>query len=539
MQGGAKNSDADSGAFGARCERALLVVALASGAVFAGLYVFLPPSIDQWQLDYTGWCVTRGEAPYTDIRDGNWPAAHWLHALSVAIQGPTFGGWRRFDLFLLLPTLWSGATVATRIGGRLAGAWWLLLYPALYTTLGYWVAGQRDIIAGHFCLVSIAAAWPAIEGRRWPWALVSGFALSLAALVKPTFALAAVLVAGVALASIRTGRLRARAAVEGLAIVAAFSVSALIAAAGVLWLQGSTIEAFWLHAIEAILARTPTEAMPAAPEQPPFARAFTSWHWIGTGALLATVAVLRDRDRSARSAVALVWALIGVGLVSHAAQGGRFFYYLGPVFTGLALLLCGGLGRIFALAARPGPTRLLAGLAIGVVALGTTFKAWTAYGELWPVLVGQVERAEWERRFDAGDGLSAADARVLAAEIAPWVPPGEALLVWGRANVLNLLVARPQPTGFYHPPHVERDDLPRPILDAWEREIWTDLERTPPAVAVVADPVGQPRSALQHALEARLARDYDVVRRMGRATVRRRRDPASAASDPRADRAAR
>ena len=67
--------------------RGLLVATIVVSPLLAFLYAQIPPSMDQWQLYYTGWLINLGHAPYVDIRDGNWPLSHWLHALSVALWG--------------------------------------------------------------------------------------------------------------------------------------------------------------------------------------------------------------------------------------------------------------------------------------------------------------------------------------------------------------------------------------------------------------------------------------------------------------------
>lgn len=469
--------------------------------------------------------MTQGAAPYVDIRDGNWPASHWLHALSVALSGPGFEGWRRFDLLLLLPALLGGATLARQVWGRDAALWFVLLYPWLYITSGAWFAGQRDIVAGHFLLGSLAAHWALLHGGRPALAAVAGAGLTAATLVKPTFAIFAPVIALHAAALAGLGRIAWAEAARGVLRIAFWSVAVLVAAALLLLAQGGTAAAFWEHAVLAIVVRIPETALPASVSLYALGRAVGgAWHWIALGAAATTLLAWRGGASRARAGVLLGWLFVAGGLVSLLVQGHALTYYLGPIFTGLVWLLCGALGQASRRLARPGPLRIVAGLGIALALAGTAVKVRHAYGPLWPVLRGEAPRSEWERRFPAGDELTAAEARVLAEQLRPFLPAGSTLLVWGRANVLNLLVARPQPTGFYHKPHVQRGVLPARFLEPWTREIVEDLTTRPPAAVVIDEEPRFARTPLRRFLEEMLAEGYRPIGGAGRVTLHVARD---------------
>ncbi|MEM9177185.1 MAG: hypothetical protein AAGC67_18380 [Myxococcota bacterium] len=194
-------------------ERGVMGATIVVSPLLALLYLQLPPSIDQWQLDYTGWMIQQGQAPYVDIRDGNWPLSHWLHALSVALWGTDEFGWRRTDLLVLLLCMVGGTPLVAQLGGRAAVRWFWFLHPLLYFASGDWFAGQRDIIAGHFGLAALSLSWRFLEAGRTTRAALGGAALTATVLIKPTFALFALVVPVLAAALARRGDLAPREAV--------------------------------------------------------------------------------------------------------------------------------------------------------------------------------------------------------------------------------------------------------------------------------------------------------------------------------------
>ena len=67
--------------------------------VSGGLYLLSPPSLDQFNQAYLGWRWIRGEVPYRDVIDMNWPAGtsvrldariSWIPAMSFAFSITTW-----------------------------------------------------------------------------------------------------------------------------------------------------------------------------------------------------------------------------------------------------------------------------------------------------------------------------------------------------------------------------------------------------------------------------------------------------------------
>jgi hypothetical protein len=135
-------------------------------------------------MHYAAWLGNQGAVPYRDFFDMNFPGAHLLHRLVLALFGPGDWGFRSFDL------LWLAAT-AVLIGGYCLpfGVWSATVAPLLFAAYhlagGAWLAGQRDFLLAPFLLAglwSVARAWG--SGARLPL-VAGGLAFGAAFLLKP------------------------------------------------------------------------------------------------------------------------------------------------------------------------------------------------------------------------------------------------------------------------------------------------------------------------------------------------------------------
>ncbi|MGO8670603.1 MAG: hypothetical protein ACLQVD_04445 [Capsulimonadaceae bacterium] len=100
---------------------------------------------DSAAMSYEAWLISRGEAPYRDFVEANFPAILAVHLFEQRIFGLSDAGWRLYDLTLLLVTdvfLWR--VCARR--GRAAAALAVLLYSSFHLFNGADQAGQRDYV---------------------------------------------------------------------------------------------------------------------------------------------------------------------------------------------------------------------------------------------------------------------------------------------------------------------------------------------------------------------------------------------------------
>ncbi|GAO03340.1 glycosyltransferase family 39 protein [Anaeromyxobacter sp. PSR-1] len=461
---------------------AIAVVTLASGV----LYATLPPSPDQWFLGYTGWRLAEGDVPYTGFADGNWPGSHWLHALSVLLLGNTAYTWRVFDFALMVIAVAFAAATARSLWGPRAGRWLLGLYPPLYVVLGRWFAGERDIVGAHLLFVAIWFYWSGLVRGRARWQLGTGALIALAALVKPTFAAFGPLLALHCLGAVPGSMRRLRERIAHVAVAGAAAVGGVLAGFAALIAEGADLRQFWELAVQSVVVRYGSDTVGGATFLSMALQNFLrSWHFITAGAIAGLAARLARREPEGAARNLLFPTLWATGIVTYLAQGQALGYTLGVAYAATVPILCSGLGLLSLSPGMPRGRAVAVAALLAVPVLGTA-KKWT--GEFrssvaW--LTGRIDAATHYGAFGAGDGMSAAQAMALAAELKAAIPPGGTILVWGRANVVNFLAERPQPTRFHHNVTIMRRYLPARLADKWNGWFRDEVTAHAPQACVV------------------------------------------------------
>ena len=173
-----------------------------SGAILCGIVslaillveLLLPLNWDNWVYQTMGWDLyAYGKLPYSGSWDVNFPGIVYLHAISIALLGTSDLAFRVFDvtievatslLFYKLLTRWfrpSFALVAS------------IIYPLLYVSLTWSVAGQRDAFAVFFLLAGLDLLFGAMEKPSSLATTVrfvaAGFLISACAIIRPTYGL--------------------------------------------------------------------------------------------------------------------------------------------------------------------------------------------------------------------------------------------------------------------------------------------------------------------------------------------------------------
>ena len=157
----------------------------------AGVTAFLAWRSLGWPLihdapifHYAAWLESQGAVPYRDVFDMNFPGAHLLHRLVLALFGAGDWGFRGFDLLWLTLTAALILGYCGKFGVRSAGAA-ALLFAIYHLAGGAWRAGQRDFL---LCALLLAGLWGVAQawGSGNLSALVAGgVSFGAAALVKP------------------------------------------------------------------------------------------------------------------------------------------------------------------------------------------------------------------------------------------------------------------------------------------------------------------------------------------------------------------
>jgi 4-amino-4-deoxy-L-arabinose transferase-like glycosyltransferase len=307
-------------------KRLLLLVAL-WWAFCWFVYAHVPPSPDDTDIDYMGWMLLRGGVQYVDFIDMNWPGGVWLHALSTLLFGTNLMSWRILDFAIAIVAMILLYDLIARAYGRTAATWLAFIYPAIYVTLGIWMAGQRDAVAGHGLIVAMAAHARAWERQQLRWQALAGLALGLSILVKPTIGFAGpLLVLHGIVWSIRGAGVM-RALVHG-AIAGASALLVLIGALGVQLLQGAPLEAVieggyllnrLAHNIATVEERNVFIGMRNV--------TLVILHWVTALAIAGCALLMIDRGRSLANKTLLL-VPIAAGVINYYVQLKYFEYHL-------------------------------------------------------------------------------------------------------------------------------------------------------------------------------------------------------------------
>lgn len=359
----------------ARMSRGVLIaVWLVSAPALCLLYMMMPPSPDQAQFDYMAWMSMQGLPYYAQSFDMNWPGAMVLHELGVRLFGVHAWTWRLTDFLLMEGLALLIALFIRRAGFALAPFVFLAIFPMLYITGGFWLVGQRDIIATGFLLAACALVMPGgrAEGAK---IAAAGALIACAVLIRPTFLSFLIGVMALEALPLRSPAPRGitrLARVGALALGFAVPVLAIVAAGAAL----GNLDDWYAQSIEfslSVYSGDPPQSLTGTAKQ----LFLSSWHWLtalGALGLILWVA----RDGLGHGPVLVVGAGLTI-VVSYIVQNKGFGYHLGGFLTILTLLLAIAAGRLIALrngaAGRRSRLGLTAALALTlVVILGGTAK---------------------------------------------------------------------------------------------------------------------------------------------------------------------
>lgn len=495
--GAARVEDSADPVLSLRLALLLLVVLTSLGA----LYLTVPASPDQFELDYAGWLVLSGAAPYVDFIMDDWPGSFWLHALSTFLFGNETYSWRVIDYFLMVVCVAFLADLLRRTWGREAARWALFLYPMLYVSLGCWFAGQRDFVAAHLMFICLWADHIAWSQQRVGWQIVAGVAIGLATLVKPIGCVIGLVF--VALTLFARHR-QACAALRHILTSATSAFGTIAIGVAILLMQGSSIPAIWQATFLQLIPPYRHDGVDGLHLLATACKAyFISWHWIAIGALLTVAFFFRrprtgSRARPDLEAKLLFPLMFGCGIVSFVVQGRGFAYHLSICYAATVVLLCIGLGRLstYTNVVATRFHRVVAILLIAIAIAGTGKKLATSYSSVFTWICGSTTWQEHLSHFPGGQGLSFQQVATLASQIRKSVPPDETVLVWPTASSINFLAQRRQPTRFIYYPTLVELDPSLPLAKQWAKWFAEDLEHAAPRICVVSEGALRPTAAL-------------------------------------------
>jgi len=438
-------------------------------AGLAGVTVFLAWRSLGWPLvhdapimHYAAWLGSQGAVPYRDFFDMNFPGAHLLHGLALALFGPGDSGFRGFDL------LWLAASAALIRGYCLPfGVWSATVAPLLFTAYhlagGAWQAGQRDFLFAPFLLAGlwgVAGAWD--SGGRLQ-IVAGGLVFGAALLLKPHALLFLPLLAW---AGVRRGRLALA--------VAAWAFPPLAAGLWLGWTGGlipflDILGRYLLPLYSGLERVFPLQAFGWHSYGLPF------WSLVGFLVALSLAVAIARRRFDFRRRLLVVGLLYGG--IHFVAQGKGWEYHLYPLALFALLLVATELDSVIGDGGGLSRALLGGGLAVLIILLG--LKGVEASDAPWI--------AAKERRVTA-----------VAADLRERISPGETVQVLdtteGGIHALLRLRLR-QPTRFLYDFHFFHD-AETAYVRGLRSEFVRALEARPPRFVVMFER-GWPRGGYE------------------------------------------
>jgi hypothetical protein len=497
------------------------------------LYVPIPPNPDHELYDYMAWSAREHGGLYRNAGDTNMPGEALRHLVSMVLFGNHYWSYRMLDYLLLVVYTGAIARLSQRYHGALYAGLFFGLYLIVYTTSGYWMNGQRDVLATHAIVLAGFAYLRRIEGGRFFWVVIAALVLAEAGLMKPTYlafgpilvVLAACFVRGGVIAQMRDAWLLAIVAAGFLGVVAVlgwatdslrdwYEMSVLFSSRN--YIGGAGFNAVILSIAATVLR---------------------SWHWY---TLMALSGLLCWMFASSKTSLSVIFAAMATVVVSTFVQRKGYGYHFGGLLIVIALLSAFYMAEIIRLAWRIPDAKLrysiLSFPAILILG-GLISKGQREFTPQVNWYLGRVGFAEMLRSRDFDDVMAAASYARTATS------PGDSVWSYTSHVMINSLADRPIPTRYVNYTLL-RCRKSSTLEKRWRSEVEAVFRDQPPVFIVLergelAAPgeffgmssirPEEPVSALKEALD----RTYTSECQIGRFAFFRRVGSQHAHSEPR------
>jgi len=441
------------------------------------LYVPIPPNPDQELYDYMAWSARHQGSLYRAAGDVNMPGEPLLHVLSMATFGNHYWSYRLQDYLLLVAFTAAVALMVRRYFGNLYGYLFVGFYLLAYTTAGYWMAGQRDLLATHFVTLAGFAYLRRVDGGTRGWLLAASLSLAFAALLKPTFLIAGpmIVLAGLPFGSRGIGTL-----VTDVVIMAAVGAFALggVALAG--WATGS-IGPWYEMTVTYSLSNYVGGVGWGRIVANIASTVARSWHWYSIMALAGLICWMLQPPKAP-----LVMILVSAAtvLISTLTQRKGFGYHFGGLLAPATMLCTFYLATVIRLS-RLAPdlrTRLaVLSFPILMVVFGLESKAQKELASPIGWYLGLTDRSQL---FESHRFL---DVYRTAALVRSATTPEQTVWTISTHLMINSLAERRIPSPLANL-WLLRCDRPSPLTDRWRHEAEETFRDNPPELIVLEAP---------------------------------------------------
>jgi hypothetical protein len=452
----------------------LLALLFVETVVLGFLYVPIPPNPDHEVYDYMAWSALAKGGLYRNGGDMNMPGEAILHIASMKLFGNHFFSYRLLDFLLMVCFTARVALLSKRYYGWIFAGLFFGLYPIVYTTSGYWMTGQRDLLATHAIVLAGFTYLRRVEGGRLIWLIISGIAIAGAVLLKPTYlAFGPILLVLVGLYA----RRGIRPLCVDLAVLGGVGAAVLGSFLALGWATGSLQdwhEMTFSYSLQNYVGGVSlTKVLYAIAET-----SFKSWHWYLVMALAGLLCLMIEPRKAP---LAVIVAAVATVLVSTFAQRKGFGYHFGGLLSVISLLGAFYLTQIIRLGMRISEPRfrfLVLSFPLMLLFGGLVSKCYTEFKPQarWYLDSSQFLSMLKTRRFD--DVFEAARYARSATK------PNETIWTYNTHSMINSLADRSFPIRLVAPPLL-RARQESPLADDWRHEIEAVFRDQPPEFIVL------------------------------------------------------
>jgi 4-amino-4-deoxy-L-arabinose transferase-like glycosyltransferase len=439
---------------------------------------------DQGNLGYMAWMLTKGNLPYVNTWDSNFPGVIALHAACIAVLGTSTVAYRIVDILFMLFASGLIYAFARFLAGRWAGFWAAVSYAVLYLTLGYWFTGQRDGFATVFTLAGVGGLLRFGLRPRYFWLVLSGLCGGIALSIRPQFGIVLLVMAAWVLFAPADGRRTIRSRVigtgvflAGLALPSAVWL-AVYAASGHLRDVYETV-IYYNFRVHANIRESALTIWKTSSGRTPL------FLWLGTAWLLLSI----ERATFRRQFALLLAAVLAAFLASRFVEGKSWEYHQIPVFALAGALGMAGLIRAGQqLSPRLTPTTRRVAVGLAIAGMLYWFRIVFPFSTI--VNVAKTGCMDGDYPREKTFGFIVETDHQIANYIREQTRPDDRIQVWSGAAIIYYLSERQASSRFQTSAQLvmrKRRGQLTAIQQRWRNEFIADLNAHPPKFFLVED----------------------------------------------------
>jgi Dolichyl-phosphate-mannose-protein mannosyltransferase len=452
----------------------LLLFSVVHAIVLGFLYVPIPPNPDHELYDYMAWTAIERGGLYRDAGDVNMPGEALLHIASMEIFGNHYWSYRMLEYSIFVSFLAALALLSRRYYGNIFAFLIFVLYSIVYTISGYWMTGQRDLLATHACVLAGFMLLRRVEGGGMAWLGASGLALASAVLLKPTYLAFGPILLALIFVLIRPSLMR----LVFDTIVLGFVGAAFLGFVAIMGWATDSLNAWhemtFVYSLNNYVGGV-TLASIVGSIYWTFAN---SWYWFSAMAFVGLVGLIFERRKAP---LVVIFAASGTIILSTFAQRKGFVYHFGGLLLVISILCASYLTELIRLAIKLSDLRLRFTLLVFPTLLMLTVLLSNSYREFQPQVAWYIDGSRFgdllaSRRFK--DVVESANYARSATK------SGETVWTYNAHLMINTLSERRCPTRLVNFALL-RFSRASPLEKSWRSEVESIFRENAPEFIVL------------------------------------------------------